>query len=131
MGLPDKHDKREFRHFAKIDADGHVVAVLEIADGQPDPADGVGSLYVEITDLHPYEFTDVTVPLDAVQAAVGARDVDVDAAKSAVSKAQGVEINPFFQAPPQVLSVDPSDETIAALADVKAHLRDLNKVPRG
>jgi len=33
MGLKDPHDDRTFTHFEKLDAGGHVVAVVEVADG--------------------------------------------------------------------------------------------------
>ena len=56
MGLADRHDPRTFRHFTKVAADGSVAAIVEVAEGTPDPTDAAGSLYVEVTDLHPYDF---------------------------------------------------------------------------
>lgn len=71
MGIRDKHDPREcgFRHFAKLDANGNVVAIVEVldspdsdSDGQAiprEPKDSPLALHVDITDLHPYDFTGV------------------------------------------------------------------------
>lgn len=80
MGLPDKHDNRTFRHFARLDANGDVVAIVEVvdepgfdSDNKPfsqEPADTSTIVHVDITDLHPYDFTGVR----AVKASVTARN---------------------------------------------------------
>lgn len=63
MGLPSgTHDKRTFRHYAKLAEDGTVAAIVELADGAPDLLDGDQSDYVEVTDLHPYDFTGMVLP---------------------------------------------------------------------
>lgn len=71
MGIRDKHDPREcgFRHFAQLDANGNVIAIVEVLDspdsdqdGKPivrEPKDSPSALHVDITDLHPYDFTGV------------------------------------------------------------------------
>jgi hypothetical protein len=55
MGRPDAHDKRRFEHLAKVDADGVVVAMVELAAGSSWEhwTDGEGSRYVYLTDLIP------------------------------------------------------------------------------
>jgi hypothetical protein len=55
-------EKREFRHFAKFAPDGTVAAIVEVANGAPDPEDGEDSTYVDVTDLWPYDFSTVHVP---------------------------------------------------------------------
>lgn len=53
MGLTDPHDARRFTSFAKLNADGTVAAIVEIADAMlphRDPSDD-GNCYVEVTDL--------------------------------------------------------------------------------
>lgn len=71
MGIRDKHDPREcgFRHFAKLDANGNVIAIIEVLDSADndqdgksivrEPEDSPSALHVDITDLHPYDFTGV------------------------------------------------------------------------
>lgn len=82
--LSGNHDKRRFRHFAKMAADGSVSATVEVADGTPDPTDGAGSVFVEITDLHPYDFGGVKVRAKSVT------DRDRDAIKTELrTKDQG------------------------------------------
>ena len=61
MGLPDKHDSRRFNHFAVLDADGNVISIVEIADGRGAPVATGDQRIVDVTDLHPYDFTDVNV----------------------------------------------------------------------
>lgn len=62
MSLPSgTHDKRTFRHFAKLAADGSIAATVEVAAGFPDPVDGEGHVYVDVTELHPYDFRGVKV----------------------------------------------------------------------
>ena len=68
MGIPSgTHDPRQFRHYAKMAADGSVAAIVEVADGLPAPTDGEQSLYIDVTDLHPYDFRGVVA--SAVQQA--------------------------------------------------------------
>jgi hypothetical protein len=55
-------EKREFRHFAKFASDGTVAAIVEVAVGAPDPVDGEDSVYVDVTDLWPYDFAAVRMP---------------------------------------------------------------------
>ena len=56
MGLTDKHDSREFEHFAKIDDRGVVVAIVERALGSPPPdGDDPVARYVKVTDQYPHE----------------------------------------------------------------------------
>ena len=33
MALQDRHDPRQFDHYAKLDADGNVLATIEVAAG--------------------------------------------------------------------------------------------------
>lgn len=37
MGIKDPHDPREFRHFAKRDAEGQILVIVEVAEGSPAP----------------------------------------------------------------------------------------------
>ena len=55
MAIIDPHDKRPFRHYAKIGFDGTLLAFIEVADTAPAPPDD-GAVHVDITLLHPYEF---------------------------------------------------------------------------
>ncbi len=57
-------EQRTFRHFAKLNEDGTVAAIVEVADGAPRP---VGALYVEVTDLWPYQLFDATAKIADVQ----------------------------------------------------------------
>lgn len=50
MSLPDKHDPRRFRHYAKTTRSGIVVAIIEIADGKPVPPDDDVYRYVDVTN---------------------------------------------------------------------------------
>ncbi len=68
MGLPDKHDSRLFNHVAKIDADGNVVAVLEVADASIESACAdAPTPYVNITDLYPIDLTNAKVAKSLVK----------------------------------------------------------------
>lgn len=53
MPIPDKHDKRQFEHLAKVNAQGVVVAMVELAAGSgwQSWTDGEGHRYVYLTDL--------------------------------------------------------------------------------
>ena len=59
MSLPDKHDPRYFRHYAKFAADGSVAAVVERETTEPPPSDDAESVYVEFTDLYPVDLSGV------------------------------------------------------------------------
>lgn len=56
MGLPDPHDKRLFTHFARVNDQGEVIAIIEIADtalkgaAHPDK-DGSPDPVIDVTDL--------------------------------------------------------------------------------
>lgn len=51
-------DPRRFRHYAKFADDGTVAAVVAFTNGVL-PNDAEQSLYVDITELHPYDLRDV------------------------------------------------------------------------
>ena len=61
MGFKDPHDPREFRRFAKIDAKGDIVAMVEVADSAPDPVSTDEALHVEISALGRVDLSDVAV----------------------------------------------------------------------
>ncbi len=61
MSLPDKHDRRRFRHVAVLAADGTVLATTEVAEGSPLPPDTDARFHIEITPLYPYDLAGVTV----------------------------------------------------------------------
>lgn len=69
MGLPDKHDDRRFRHFAKMHDDGTVAASVEVADGMAAPVDSAGSVFLEVTDAYPYDFAQAVVETAALATA--------------------------------------------------------------
>lgn len=50
MALPDKHDKRLFRHYAKTAQDGTVVAIIEVAINKPAPVDDDTYHYIDVTN---------------------------------------------------------------------------------
>lgn len=52
--IPDKHDDRLFRHYAKLGADGTVLAIVEVAVGADQPAPDTGDV-IEVTAIHPYD----------------------------------------------------------------------------
>ncbi len=69
MGIASgSHDQRTFRHYAKMGADGSVVAIVAVAEGSPAPIDGEHSLYVDVTDVHPYDFRGVSIAMPAAPA---------------------------------------------------------------
>jgi|KBSSwiStaDraftv2_1062776.scaffolds.fasta_scaffold00996_19 hypothetical protein len=83
MGLPDTHDGREFRQYARLAPDGSVAAIVEVAEGLTVPSDAAGNLYVEVTDLHPNDYRAVRVPPGLVQRA------DVHAIRAALAADKG------------------------------------------
>ncbi len=70
MSVPDKHDKRRFRHIVKLAADGTVLAVIEVADGKPLPPDSDAVLHVDATPLYPFDLGGVKL----AKATVDTRD---------------------------------------------------------
>ena len=97
MGLADPHDPRTFTHFARFDASGHVIAIIEIADsalasGAHPDQDGSNRLHVDVSDLAKHDIDLLTLTeksgpiakrVDAAKAirvetgAVRAEDADV------------------------------------------------------
>lgn len=71
-------EQRTFRHFAKLDANGVIVAIVEVADGAPDPIDFAASVYVDVTDLWPYDLSAVRAKPFDVLAATPVVAVDAD-----------------------------------------------------
>lgn len=65
MGFKDAHDPREFRHLGKYNMRGILMAMVEVADTAPIPANTRQGIYVEMS--HP-----------------GRADVDTDDAAQAV-----------------------------------------------
>jgi hypothetical protein len=70
MRLPSGNplDQRRFRHFARLDSAGAVVAIVEVADTIAEHYDTADTLYVEVTDLYPYDFQGVRVALPVLTA---------------------------------------------------------------
>lgn len=56
-------DTRRFRAYVKVLPDGTIGATTYFAAGTSNPIDGEQSLYVDVTDLHPFDFTDVVVAI--------------------------------------------------------------------
>jgi hypothetical protein len=78
MGLKGSdNDPRLFQHFAKLNPDGSVAAIVEVADTDAEAyKDTRGTLFVNVTDLYPYDFAGVKVlalPLDPMLAKQAAR----------------------------------------------------------
>jgi hypothetical protein len=66
MSIKDPHDRRTFQHFVKLADDGTVAAIVEYADGSlvhsdEHPVDAAGSVYINVTELVPVDFTGVQV----------------------------------------------------------------------
>ncbi len=59
MGLKDPHDPRTFTHFAKLNADGSVAAIVEVADTSLTTyhPNQDGNAYVDVTALRSPDFT--------------------------------------------------------------------------
>ena len=49
--MEDQHDPRDFRHYAKVDADGNLLAIVEVVSTvvNPDP-----DHFVDVTEQIPY-----------------------------------------------------------------------------
>ena len=69
MGLADKHDPRTFQHFVKLTDEGTVAAVVAVAEGQPEPDDDESSVYIDVTTVHPFDMTGVSVKRGDIAAA--------------------------------------------------------------
>jgi hypothetical protein len=52
--IRDRHDDRLFRHYAKLDANGSVTAIVEVAAGSDQPPTDSGD-FLEVTAIHPYD----------------------------------------------------------------------------
>ncbi len=87
-GAHPSHDHRTFRHWAKLAADGTVLAVTEIAaDTTEHPTDPAGSLSVDVTALYPYDFTGIKASATKVAAGDTAGVIaDLAAANKVVKK---------------------------------------------
>lgn len=69
----DPHDPRMFSRFAKCDAEGNVVAMVEVAAGAPAPDDTDQCIHVNISDHGKVDLADPKV-LTAVRKAHALRD---------------------------------------------------------
>lgn len=72
MSITDPHDRRIFRQFVKLAADGSVLATTLVAEGAPDPEDGPTHTYLDLTHAYPSALDAGTVRpklLDNVRAA--------------------------------------------------------------
>lgn len=91
MALPDKHDPRRFTHFAQLADDGSVAAIVEVAEGSPEPSGRF--VHFDVTDQVPKDTKDILIPAhiaakvaantDAVQRADAQRQLDDAATKAA------------------------------------------------
>jgi hypothetical protein len=68
-GIPRRgSDPRTFQHYAKLDAQGNVIAIVEVAEteiklGSPDEwTDDQRRVYVNVTRLYPYQLDGAKVP---------------------------------------------------------------------
>lgn len=77
MGLADPHDKRTFTHFAKLDADGNVIAIVEVADGSvvSSPPGLDGRVHVDVTDLRVQKIDPFLVTVTDTAALASAADM--------------------------------------------------------
>ena len=87
MGRADPHDRRTFQHYAKLNARGAVVAIVEVADGSTPPPGGE-AIYLDVTDAYPYDFTDVTIEVTRDNQAQPA--VDYEASRATLVAANRV-----------------------------------------
>jgi hypothetical protein len=94
MNIKDPHDKREFRRYVKLNDDGTVAAIVDVAAGLPPPTDSVRSVYVDITDFKGVDLHTLAVHPDFVTdhaAATYAAEIaqeDLQRAQQAVAEAQ-------------------------------------------
>lgn len=49
--MVDRHDPRQFRHYAKVNDDGGIVGMVELVEGFPNPDP---DHLIDVTDLTPY-----------------------------------------------------------------------------
>lgn len=91
-------DKRTFRHFVRFSPDGSVEAIIALADGshaaeaydRGDDIDNAGTLHVDVTPLHPYDFTGVRVkPADVAAKRRDAIAADLKAQNKGAGKDRG------------------------------------------
>lgn len=61
--------------------DGSVEAIIQVADGTPEPDDDEQSVYVNITEWHPYQFNGT----------VKARPADVSNARNALTRVAAMQ----------------------------------------
>ncbi len=62
MGIPDKHDPREFNHFAQFDENGNLLAMVEVAVTAPEPESTQERIHVDVTDLMPLAAEALPIP---------------------------------------------------------------------
>lgn len=126
MARSDRHDSRQFDHYAKLDADGHVVATVEVAAGSDPPTDAV---YVFVTDCYPYNFDGVQVQVSE-EAPAQKPDVHIIDGPKAID-APGLDVTKGDVAVSvEDVFVQPSQKRLRAAADIRADLVALNKVRR-
>ena len=128
MSLPDKHDPRRFRHFAQLNAEGAVIATVEVADGLPVPAGFAEQTVAEITDCYPYDFGGVVVAPVAVAEVLDVVAVLADAVIDIPDAVIEVK-NPQAPKPPAIVVAPPPRRVLPA--HLPAVLAQANKVPHG
>jgi len=58
-------EQRQFTHWAKLNPDGTVAAIVEVAHGSPAPTDYEQNVYIEVTDFWPHDLWEAKVnPFD-------------------------------------------------------------------
>jgi len=62
MGIKDKHDPREFNHFAQFDANGNFTGMVEVAVTAPEPESTADRIHVDVTDLVPLASEALSMP---------------------------------------------------------------------
>lgn len=58
MSLPDKHDPRLFRHYAKFAPDGRFIGIVEYVSNKDIPPSD--SHFIDVTSLIAHDFTGAT-----------------------------------------------------------------------
>jgi hypothetical protein len=98
--VPDKHDPREFKHYAKIALDGTVVSTFEVAADREPPSSG-DAIHVEITDQFPYDLggKSIAASVNAATSAKAGKNVplnlattDPDIIKAALVSADAIKV---------------------------------------
>lgn len=66
MGIKDPHDRRPMTHFAKLNADGTVAAIVEVADESValNHPSADGNIYVDVTELRQQRIDPFLVTVD-------------------------------------------------------------------